>query len=58
MVARAGGVDEGSQNPVVAQFEFDAYSSDGVIPKDRVLISGPRDLSWHNAGEQEILRSA
>jgi hypothetical protein len=58
MVARAGGVDEGSQNPVVAQFEFDAYSFDGVIPKDRVLTSGPRDLRWHNAGEQEILRSA
>jgi hypothetical protein len=43
---------------VVAQAEFDAYSFDGVIPKDRVLISGPRDLRWHNAGKREILRFA
>jgi hypothetical protein len=27
---------------------------DGVIPKGRVLTSGPRDLRWHSAGEQEI----
>jgi hypothetical protein len=29
---------------------------DGVIPKDRVLTSGPRDLRWHSVEETEILR--
>jgi hypothetical protein len=41
---------------VVAQFEFSSFRH-GVIPKSRVFTSGTRNLTLHNAVEQEILQS-